>query len=141
MCSDGWTDSHHETNSRFRKMCVVHDIAKTVIYCMEQNLSWETNMFSGSQEISRILLNPKAHYSSHKCPRTVPILNQLDSVYDHTSHFRKFHLNSELALDRLLKFHVPKYYVTFSFNQNISLVWGLLFDCFVTQFVFAVRIC
>ena len=60
-------------------------------YSMYQGPSWETNRFSASQEIPRILRNPKIHYRSHKCPPPVPILSQLDPVYTHTSHFLKVH--------------------------------------------------
>jgi hypothetical protein len=34
-------------------------------YSMEQSRSWEANPFSASQEILRILLNPKVHYRIH----------------------------------------------------------------------------
>ena len=39
---------------------------------MEQSPSWETNRFSASPEIPRILWIPKVHYRNHKTPSPCP---------------------------------------------------------------------
>ena len=61
-------------------------------YSLEQSPSWEANRFSASQEIPRILLNPRVHYRIHKCPPPVPILNHIVPVHAFTSHLLKMHL-------------------------------------------------
>ena len=68
-----------------------------LIYSMEQSPPWEANRYVGSQEITRILWNPKVPYRIHNWPPTVPILNQPDPVHTLTSDFPKIHLNIILS--------------------------------------------
>ena len=80
----------YKSEMRCIGLCSYHVI---LTHSTEQSPSWETNRFSASPEILRILCNLKVHYRIHKCPPPVPILSQLDPVHAPTSLFLKIHLN------------------------------------------------
>ena len=62
-------------------------------YYMQQSPSWKPNRFTSSQEIPRILWNPKFHHRIQKWPPTLPMLNQLEPAHSPTSHFLSIHFN------------------------------------------------
>jgi len=60
---------------------------------MVQSPSWAANWFAASQEILRILRNPKVHYRTHKRPPSISILGQPNPVHIPTSHLPEIHPN------------------------------------------------
>ena len=55
--------------------------------------SLEANWFAASQEIPRILWNPKVHYHTHKPLPPIPILGQPNPIHTTTSHLLEIHPN------------------------------------------------
>jgi len=109
-------DSHHSLH-----FPTVPPLTGTVLpphsltHSTQHSPSSEANRFSASQEIPRILWNPKVHYRIHTCPPTCPYPQPaLSSPYP-TSHFPKVRLN--IILPSTPGF--PKWTLSFRFpNQN-----------------------
>jgi len=74
-----------------------------IIYSMKHSPAWEANRFSASQEIPRILFNPKVQYCIHSCPSPVHLLRHLDPV--HAQHPTSW--NSILILYTHLRLGLP----------------------------------
>jgi hypothetical protein len=105
---------------------------------MEQSPSWEVNKSSASQEITRILWNPKVHYRIYKSPPPVPIPGQINSVHaPHPTSWRSIlilhpHLRLRLPSCLFSSFSPPEYsmhvtsplYVPHAPPISIFLIWS-----------------
>ena len=117
-------------------------------YSMVQSPSSEANWFAASQEIPRLLWNPKVHYRTHKRPPTLPILCQPNPVHIPTSHLLEIHPNIihpstpklHKFLYRLISSNFPfhchilglKFFYTLSFQKcSIAIYLSLLVSKFL----------
>jgi hypothetical protein len=57
---------------------------------------WEITSYAANQEF-HILWNPNVHYSGHKSPPMVPILNQINLVHATPSYFSKIRFSIILS--------------------------------------------
>jgi hypothetical protein len=65
---------------------------------MEHSPSQETNSCSASQEIPRLLWNPKVHYRIHQSSPPITVLSQINPIQMLRSNFRKTHFNFNIVL-------------------------------------------
>jgi hypothetical protein len=83
-------------------------------HSMEQSPSWEAKRFATSQEIPRMLWNPKVHCRIHKCPQPDSILNNpIQSIPPHLTSWR--------------------YILILSSHLHLGLPSGLFPSCFPTK--------
>jgi hypothetical protein len=115
--SDAWVRQDTVIRTEWSATAIMILITYLLTYSMEQSPFWEANRFSASQEILRILWNPKVHYRVHKCPPTVSILSQISPAHAPTSQFLKIHLNIIL----LSTPGSPKWSLSFRFPHQNSL--------------------
>ena len=88
-----WCTVKHKSNPVLTVSFIQNTLNYLLTYYTEQSPSCKANQFSASQEIPRILCNPKVYYLIRKCLPPIPTLSNIDPVRAPTSHFLKINLN------------------------------------------------
>jgi hypothetical protein len=78
----------------------------TATHFMEQSPSWEATRFTASQEISRILCNPKIHYRLHKSLPSHYRMSHWNQQHWCSTYLIVSHLFFCTSVDRRNNFHV-----------------------------------
>jgi hypothetical protein len=60
---------------------------------MGHSPNWKADSHSASQEILRLLWDPKVHYSVHRNPPLVHLLSRMNPLHTFPPYFPKIHSN------------------------------------------------